>query len=376
MGRHLLRGEDVLTRLPRALAAVLAAGAMLTAAPAPADDSPGVADGPLPPAQGTEAEEVYSFPFPDDNTIVERYVAGLLATRREWLQAAFDRGLPWRAFILAECEQRGLPRELVYLPALESGYQPRALSRVGASGLWQLMRTTAAPFGLRMDAWLDERRDPVKATEAALAKLSENYRTFRDWPLALAAYNCGAGKLSGILRKAPGLDYWQLRARGLLPRETAGFVPQFLALTRILSHPVRHGITVGWDAPPVPARLPLGSCVDLRLLARAAGVPLDALVAANPELNLPVTPPSSYGYVLKVPAEHADAVRGALDAATLPLLDVRVHVVAAGDTLSALAKRYGVTVEILLEFNPKVTPRALQVGYRLLVPVLPARRSG
>ncbi len=356
-----------------ALAVLLFAATAATAGWADAADD--AATGPLPPLQGHEGEEIYSFPFPDD-IIIERYLAGFLATRRDWLQKVLDKSLPYRADILASLEARGLPKELFFLPAVESGFEPRAISPRGAAGLWQLMRNTASPYGLRMDQWVDERRDVFRATEASLSKLAENERIFGDWPLALAAYNCGVGKLSGIMKRNPGLDYWALRKKGALPPETAAFVPQFLALTKILSYPGRYDLAVGWDAPPAWERITLSSCVDLRLLAKASGVPLSVLTAANPDLNFPITPPASYGYALKVPASCAEAVRTALSSATIPLLNFLVHVVVAGDTLSELAQAYGISVDMIQEFNPRVTPRALQIGAKLLVPVSPARSAG
>jgi membrane-bound lytic murein transglycosylase D len=329
----------------------------------------------LPPLQGLEAAEVYSFPFPDD-TIIGRYVDGLLASRKDWLQVVLDRSLVYRDAIEQELAQRGLPRELLFLPAVESGFEPRATSPRGAAGLWQLMRNTAQPYGLRMDQWVDERRDFFLATEASLSKLAENYRIFGDWHLALAAYNAGVGKLSAIMRRSPGSDYWALRSKGLLPRETAAFVPQFLAIVKILSHPGRHGLDVQWDPSPRWERIPLSSSVDLRVLSRASGVPLTVLTSSNPDLNFPITPPASYHYELKVPAAYADAVKQAISSSALPLLEFKIHVVAAGDTLSELAVHYGITVDVIREFNPRVTPRTLQIGAKLLVPVGPFRSGG
>jgi membrane-bound lytic murein transglycosylase D len=287
-----------------------------------------------------------------------------------------DRSLGTRALISRELAERGLPRELGFLPALESGFLPRAVSPRGATGLWQLMRNTASPYGLRMDLWVDERRDISKSTAASLGKLTENYRIFGDWYLALAAYNCGVGRLSAIRRRNPGRDFWQLRTAGVLPRETAAFVPQFLALSRILGHAGRYGLDLGWEETPDWSRIPLDRCVDLRMLARASGVPLDALLAGNPELNFLVTPPAAYGYQLKVPAEYGEAVTAVLVGAEMPLLEFRVHVVARGDTLSGMSVRYGVSVPLIQEFNPSLSPRALRIGAKVLIPVIPSRRTG
>jgi membrane-bound lytic murein transglycosylase D len=227
-----------------------------------------------------------------------------------------------------------------------------------------------------MDLWVDERRDIGKSTDASLTKLSENYRIFGDWYLALAAYNCGVGKLSGILRKNPGNDFWDLRKKGVLPRETAAFVPQFLALSRILGHAGRYGLDLRWEAASDWTTIPLDRCVDLRMLSRASGVPLDALLAGNPELNFLVTPPAAYGYQLKVPADHGEAVTAVLAGSVIPLVEFQVHVVARGDTLYGMSLRYGVSVPLIQEFNPSLSPRALRVGAKVLIPSVPARRAG
>ena len=390
MGWHILRRE-ALTALAAALACVHAAAwaaegqggapfSVSAAAPAlslvPSSSlSDAGSPGPLPPLQGHLGPELFTLSMPDEE-VITRYTDALRAGQGDWLQGVLDRSLRYREVITRAIAARKLPRELRYLPAVESGFQGRALSPRGAAGLWQLMRNTASPYGLRMDQWLDERRDFWKATDASLDKLAENYAIFGDWYMALAAYNCGVGKLSAIVRRYPGSDYWALRKKGVLPRETAAFVPQFLALTRILSYPGRYGLSVGWDPSAQWARIPVDRCVDLRILSRESGVPLDILTAGNQELNFPMTPPGSYGYQLKVPAQYGDAVLKTLASATLPLLEFSVHVVSAGDTLFAMAKKYGVTVDLIQEFNPQLAPRTLRIGAKVLVPVRPAGVSG
>ncbi|HET6486804.1 MAG TPA: lytic transglycosylase domain-containing protein, partial [Spirochaetia bacterium] len=190
-----------------------------TSSPSPQQGLPPVNE-PLAPLQGLRAEELYSLEMPDQ-AVVSAYLIGLLTSQREWLQAALENSIPYRLAISRAIAERGLPREIQFLPAVESGFQPRAVSPQGATGLWQLMRNTASPYGLRMDPWIDERKDFLKATAASLQKLQENYDQFGDWYLALAAYNCGAGRLSAILRRYPHADFWTLRRKAALPRETA-----------------------------------------------------------------------------------------------------------------------------------------------------------
>lgn len=331
--------------------------------------------GPLPPLQGNRGEEIYSLDIPDEG-IIGRYIGGLLAERRDWLQAVLSRSNRYRLVIAAEVAERGLPRELRFLPAVESGFQTYAVSPRGAVGLWQLMRNTASPYGLRMDQWVDERRDFMRSTEASLQKLQDNFNQFGDWFLALAAYNCGVGRLARIIARYPDADFWALRRKGVLPRETAAFVPMFLAITRVLSYPGRYGLDISWDPSPDWARIPLEACVDLRLLSRQSGVPLDVLASSNAELNFPMTPPASYQYVLKVPHEYEQAVKETLATASVPLMEFNIHVVKPGDTLSGIALRYHVTVDMILEFNPRLAPRALHIGTKIMIPMTPLRSEG
>ncbi len=326
--------------------------------------------GPLPPLQGHRGAELYSLDMPDEE-IISRYVQGLLTQKKDWLQGVLERRTRYRCLIAAAVEARGMPRELEFLPAVESGFQTNAVSPRGAAGLWQLMRNTASPYGLHMDQWVDERRDFWKATEASLDKLQDNYKWFGDWYLALAAYNCGVGRLSGILRRHPDSDFWTLRRKGVLPRETAAFVPQFLALARILGYPGRYGLELDWEPSPEWTRVSLAGCVDLRILSRESGVPLQVLTSANPELNFPMTPPASYKYMLKVPQEFQQAVSDTLALATVPLMQFNIHVVKPGDTLSEIAQKYRISVEMIRQFNPRIAPLALQIGARVLIPMAP-----
>jgi membrane-bound lytic murein transglycosylase D len=367
------RGRFLRALLPAFLLAfLLAAGAVPPAAAltpvVPVEDP----EGPLPPLQGHEAADVASITVPDED-LIGRYVDGLLSTRWDWLQAVLDRSARYRSMIAKALAQRGMPQELGYLPAVESGFQARAVSPRGAAGLWQLMRNTASPYGLRMDLWVDERRAVEKATDASLEKLSENYGIFGDWYMALAAYNCGVGRLSSILRRSPESDFWDLRRKGLLPRETAAFVPQFLAIARILGHAGRYGLDLEWDPQPQWTEIPLDRPVDLRKLADAAEAPLDALLAGNPELNYLVTPPASYSYRLKVPMDYREAVTDALQGAVMPLMDFQVHAISDGDTLFGMSLRYGVSLSLIQEFNPSVNPRALHIGAKVLIPQIPLR---
>jgi membrane-bound lytic murein transglycosylase D len=336
-------------------------------------DDPGDPPGPLPPLQGHCGPEIHCMAVADE-PVVESFAANFLEKKREWLSGVLERIPMYRGVIASRIEALGLPKELLYLPAVESGFRSGAVSPRGAAGLWQLMRNTAAPYGLTMDQWVDERRDLWKATEASLCKLADDYRAFGDWYLALAAYNCGASRLARIIRESGESDFWALRRKGRLPRETASFVPQFLALARILEYPGRYGLEQGWNGAVAWRRIPVERSVDLRILSRESGVPFDVLCGGNRELVMGITPPASRGYMLKVPEEYHDAVQAALGGGSIPMIDFIVHSVRPGDTLSEIAQAYGVTVEMILEFNPAVRPLALRIGSRILIP--DKRKSG
>ena len=343
----------------------------------------------------------FSLEIPDHPAIAhwEQYYA---RHRGPELAAALERARLFRRHIAGELHERGLPAELLALPVLESHYRVRAVSRSGAVGLWQIMINTAVPLGLRRDLWLDERRDFWLATRAALRKLEEDHRRFGSWPLALAAYNGGAGRLSRAIRAGESEDFWELRAKGLLPRETAEYVPKFYALARICSYPSRYGLltppggvgtasrfrgaapagrsrgsasadaapAVSWESSPLWVRIELERSVELALLSRASGVPEDLLVTANAELALGVTPPVGHRYALKVPADSQERVRAVLSDPQAELLRYQYHTVRTGDTFYGLSRHYAVAVELIQSANPAVDPRRMQLGTVLKVPVV------
>lgn len=286
---------------------------------------------------------------------------------RAWLETSLTRSLPYQAFIRAELAAAGLPAELLALPVIESAFNPAATSRVGAAGLWQFMTNTARPLGLRMDSWIDERRDFVKSTRAAIRHLQHGYRVLKDWDLALAAYNAGLGRIQGLMRRSGATDFWDLYRRGVLPRETAAYVPQFHAVARMMSEAGRRGLPLAWDDPEwVEIEIP--QPIDLRLAARQAGLDYEDLRRFNRELKHAVTPEG--GYRLKVTAAQAPALRQALSAPASSLMRFHLHKIAAGHTLSELAEHFGVSVAMIQSYNPGLRPTALRIGQELLIPAL------
>lgn len=310
-----------------------------------------------------------SIPYPADNELVGRYITQYTSPDGlRWLQTVMRRAAPYRAFIENRIKERGLPPELVYLPVIESSYSSVAVSRSGAAGLWQFMTNSIAPFGIAVNDWVDERRDFWKATDGALRKLEENYAYFGDWALALAAYNAGLGAVKRAA-DASGLEsYWELCDAGKLKRETIHYVPKFLAIASVLSRAGAWGVDLGWPEDPEWTRVTVPKPVDLDLLAQKSGVPLETLRVGNRELRYGITPPASYS--LKVPAAWAKPVTETLNRRDLQLLRYYIHVVQYGDTLSALSRHYGVSVDFISRTNGGLDPRKLRIGSKLAIPAL------
>ena len=277
--------------------------------------------------------------------------------------------------------QKGLPEDLLWLSMVESAYDPRARSPVGAAGLWQFMPETGKVYGLSQDRWADQRFDPDEATVAAASLLSDLKRRFGTWELAMASYNMGYGGIVGLLKRYNTNDYWALsELEGGLPWETTLYVPKILALAVVMKNLELFGFkdlakdaAIDGDDVTVPPQTLLAT------VAQAAGVPLKEIEVRNPELRAGRTPPDA-PYVLQVPRGRGEATEAALSkkgAATLER-----YVVKAGDTLPDLAARFAVSANALAETNKLGAAEGLRPGTVLLLPKaahdvgLPSRTDG
>jgi len=294
---------------------------------------------------------------------------------RDHFERYLERMGQYHALVDAELEGRGLPASLRYLPIVESGYHHSIRSRVGATGLWQLMAPTARDLDLLVDGIVDDRRDPVASTRAALDYLTYLHGEFDSWFLALAAYNAGQGRVGRILdahvpdRSLSG-DEQYLHALPHLPAETREFVPRFLAAAALASDPEIHGLRpVDGSRALVYDEVLVPDATSLDVVARAAGVGEDDIVELNPHYLRGYTPPGQER-VVRVPRGTSETF--AVNYAQIPP-DERVsfveHQVASGETLSHIARRYGVSVGELQGANGNLDPRRLQIGQRLVVPL-------
>ncbi|UTC65111.1 transglycosylase SLT domain-containing protein [Treponema sp. OMZ 788] len=286
-----------------------------------------------------------------------------------YLEAIMQRSIPYRNFIIEELRRENLPPELLFLPVIESGFSPKAVSKSGAVGIWQFMRNSIGGYDIQIDEWMDERRDPWKASAAAVKKLKWNYNYYNDWYLALAAYNCGVGALDKAIKKAGSRNYWYLAEKKFLKTETALYVAKFLAIAEILMNSEKYGIDWGealdYEATEL---IPIKRSVDLILLAEKVKADTDLFSALNPSLKFNITPPN-VKYNLRIPMEHKEAVQDLLSKNTL-LIKYYSYKIRSGDTLYALSKHYGVSIKSIINYNPGIKASALRIGQVLRIPAL------
>ncbi|UTC67587.1 LysM peptidoglycan-binding domain-containing protein [Treponema sp. OMZ 789] len=286
-----------------------------------------------------------------------------------YLEAIMKRSIPYRNFIIEELRRENMPPELLFLPVIESGFSPKAVSRSGAVGIWQFMRNSIGGYDIHIDEWVDERRDPWKTSVAAVKKLKWNYSYYNDWYLALAAYNCGVGALDKAIKKAGSRNYWYLAEKKFLKPETSLYVAKFLAIAEILMQSEKYGIDWG-DALDYEATdiIPIRRSIDVVLLAEKVKADTDLFSALNPSLKFNITPPN-IKYNLRIPMEHKAAVQDLLEKNTL-LIKYYSYKVKSGDTLYALSKHYGVSIKSIMNYNYNVKPTALKIGQVLKIPAL------
>ncbi len=262
----------------------------------------------------------------------------------------------------------GLPQDLLYLALIESGMNPNAYSRAHAVGLWQFIRSTGQMYGLRADHWVDDRRDPIKATDAAIAHLSDLFDEFGSWYLAAAAYNAGAGRIRRGLAATGTDNFWDLASGRTLRAETRNYVPKLLAAAIIGADPERYGFT-DIEAEPSLAfeEVEVPDATSLDVIAEAAGTDEETIKAMNPQFVRAVTPPDRR-VTVRVPRGSGERFAAAYE--RIPperRVSWLTHSVTRGETLSRIAARYGTSVAELRAANNNVNPRRLQIGQTLIV---------
>jgi len=317
------------------------------------------------------------------NPQVQYYIDLFTGSRREIVTLWVRRSGRYLPMIREVLRERGLPEELAFTAMIESGFNPKAVSRVGAKGMWQFMASTARLYGLKVDHWVDERLDPEKSTVAAAAYLGDLYSMFGSWALAQAAYNAGEVKVARAVRKTGSNDFWTIARTNFIRRETKDFIPQIYAAMVIGSDPDRFGFGVGSHRSDEYETVSVPAATDLSRVGARAGIPGAQLRALNPVLVRGVTPPGR-AYFLHVPLGSRDELLVALATPPAPhhlvstpkaapgavrVASARghVHVVRRNDTVASIAEQYGVSIGDLLKWNGLARPDRIHPGDRLRV---------
>jgi membrane-bound lytic murein transglycosylase D len=292
---------------------------------------------------------------------------------RHTIEHGLTRAGRYRDMISQTFAEVGVPQDLIYLAMAESGFQPVAVSRAGARGMWQFMAGRGSEYGLDRNWWVDERQDPVKSTRAAAQHLKELYREFGDWYLAMAAYNTGPGNIQRAVERTGYADFWELYKRGVLPQETRNYVPIIVAVTIMAKNPWQYGLQNVVPDKPLPAdQVTINYPVDLRLVAECLDTTTDSLQQLNPSL-LRLTTPKDQTFTLNLPAGTKDKYETAI--ALIPP-DMRTfwryHRVEYGESLSSIARKYHTSTSVIEEAN-ELTSDDVPVGSKLIIPIAPAQ---
>ena len=319
------------------------------------------------------------------NPSLESVIKHYLKNRRESLEKLMALSSYYFPMFERELDAYDIPLEVKYLSIVESALKPRAKSRVGATGLWQFMFTTGKMYGLNVSSYVDERSDPIKSTEAACKYLASLYKIFGDWDLALAAYNSGPGNVSKAIRRSGGYqNYWNIRP--FLPRETAGYLPAFLATTYIFEYAEEHGFV-----PPKPEvnyfatdTIRVKQMITLDQVSEITGAKIEELQFLNPSYKLDIIPfIKDENYTLRLPIEYVgkfvaneDSIyayaKAEFDKREKPLpqffdSDTKIRYrVRSGDYLGKIARKFGVRVSQIKQWNG-LRSNNIRVGQRLTI---------
>jgi membrane-bound lytic murein transglycosylase D len=303
------------------------------------------------------------------NDSVENHLEYFKTRGRDVFQKWLDRSARYIPLMQQIFREKNLPEDLVYVAMIESGFNPYAVSWARAVGPWQFMSHTGKLYGLQVDWWVDERKDPIKSTHAAAEHLKDLHNLFGSWPLALASYNAGAGKVQRAVLRTRSEDFWDLKASRYIRRETKNYIPKYMAATIIAKNPEAYGFTVSPDNPYEFDEVTLTESTDLRLVARCVGTSYEAIKELNPELKRWVTPPDSSTYILRIPKGTKEAFDAAY--AAVPQ-DQKIkwerHLVTKGENLAGIARRYNTTPEAIRDVNG-LKKNSTTPGKHLLIPI-------
>jgi membrane-bound lytic murein transglycosylase D len=319
--------------------------------------------------KAAEKGATYDYPI-DLNDRVLTWVSLFTTTKRGFMENALGRASMYMPMVRQVFAEEGVPADLAYLAVIESGFRNDANSKAKAVGMWQFIRSTGRIYGLNGNAWLEERRDPIKATRAAARYLKRLYQISGDWYLAASSYNAGPLTLDRAIQNVGSRNFWDLARSRWLRTETKNYIPELCAAILVGRNPERCGLRIVPLTPYSYETVAVSSMTSLTVLARCADTDAATLRALNPELLRGSTPPGSY--LLRVPPGRAmDCLRQLARMPANKRLDFQNYTIRKGDTLAKVAKRFKLTEEDLLTAND-LTAKQFKPGKRLLVPPPPA----
>lgn len=303
------------------------------------------------------------------NRQVEMYLNLILKKQRKQFTKWLARSGKYRQIIEAELEQAGLPKDLLYLAMIESGFNPLACSRAKAVGLWQFMKGTGRQYNLKIDRYVDERRDPVKATKAAVNYLGDLYKEFGDWHLAVAAYNGGPGKVRSGLRRHKVDNFWDLASKRHLRLETKRYVPKLIATLLIAKEPEKYGFyNTKFETPLAYDTISVGPGLSLKALALISNSTKKQIKRLNVELRQGKTPANTARYKAKVPLGSAEIAKKNISRLhSIVSTGYKTHKIRKGDTLTKICKKYNINKTTLLKVN-NLRSNQLAKGRNLRIP--------
>jgi membrane-bound lytic murein transglycosylase D len=292
---------------------------------------------------------------------------------RHTLEHGLARAGLYREMISQTLKQEGVPQDLIYLAMAESGFQPLAVSRASARGMWQFMSGSGALYGLERNWWVDDRQDPQKSTRAAARYLKELYAQLGDWYLAMAAYNSGAGTVQHAVERTGYADFWELYHRGVLPQETRNYVPIIVAVTIMAKNPTQYGLeNVVPEKPVSTDQATINYPVDLRLVAECLDTSVSTLQELNPSL-LRMTTPKDQTFTLNLPAGSKDEYETSI-ALSPPEMRTfwRYHRVDYGESLATIAHKYHTSTSLIADAN-NLADDEVKYGSKLIIPIAPGK---
>jgi len=305
------------------------------------------------------------------NGRVEQFIQYFQTKIRHKFVTWLARSEKYTPFMKSLLKEYGLPEDLVYMALIESGFDPYAYSRAKAVGQWQFIYLTGKRYGLKIDWWVDERRDPEKSTIAAAKYLKDLYEMFACWYLAAAGYNAGEYKIINAIKRYKTEDFWKLTQQRYLKRETKDYVPLMIAAALVAKDPEKYGFTdVQYQEPLRYEKVKVPELTDLSHIANACETSLEEIKDLNPEIRRGVTPPNEIDYEIKIPFGKKDLFLENFEAIQpLERFQFKTHLVKKGETLKGIAKLYRVELEPLLEINHLDKTSAVSKGTTLLIPI-------